>query len=103
MFPHTCANNLPTRLRASGERASLCGKVSVHSLDPLRARRPRLKRIAKVLSLASDLPAEEFHDTHSERGSTVIAQDIFGDPEVTRPDNAPHSEALPIGLRGARR
>jgi hypothetical protein len=48
------------------------GQVSGHPLDPLRARRPRLKRIAKILGLAGHLPIEELHDAHGVRRPPVI-------------------------------
>src|SRR5258708_22350569 len=79
------------------------GQVSGHPLDPLRARRPRLERIAEILGLAGHLPIEELHDAHGVRRLTVIGQDIFSDPEVVRADYPPHYEALPVRLRGTRR
>ena len=45
---------------------------SGHPLDPLRARRPRLERIAEILGLAGHLPIEELHDAHGVRRPPVI-------------------------------
>ncbi len=63
------------QLRAS-ERAAdghpYGGQVSGHPLDPLRARRPRLERIAEILGLAGHLPIEELHDAHGVRRPSVI-------------------------------
>src|ERR1700731_416353 len=79
------------------------GQVSGRPLDPLRARRPRVERIAEILGLAGHLPIEELHDAHRVRRPPVIGQDIFGDPEVARADYPAHREAFPVRLRGARR
>ena len=48
------------------------GQVSGHPLDPLRARRPRLERIAEILGLAGHLPIEELHDAHGVGWPPVI-------------------------------
>src|SRR5437763_4317538 len=97
----------PYQSAAPSERAAdghpYGGQVSGHPLDPLRARRPRLKRIAEILGLAGHLPIEELHDAHGVRRLPVIGQDIFSDPEVARADYPPHCEAFPVRLRRARR
>src|SRR5271168_2372361 len=69
----------------------------------LRARRPRLERIAEILGLASHLSIKELHDAHGVRPPPVIGQDIFSDPEAARADYPPQCEAFPVWLRGARR
>ena len=58
------------------------GQVSAHLLDPLSARRPRLKRIAEVLGLVRHLPVSEFHDAHRVRRPCIVGEDEFSDPEV---------------------
>src|SRR3954453_17675270 len=78
------------------------GQVSGHPLDPLRARRPRLERIAEILGLAGHLPLTELHDAHGVGRPPVIGQNIFSDPEVARADHPPHREAFSVRLRGAR-
>src|SRR4051794_38528498 len=105
---------LPMRKRASwtvsagsSARSSTRGRTTVaaispHSLNPLRARRSGLERVAKVLGLTGHLPIHEFHDTYRMGRPAVIGQDEFRDPEVARTDNAAHREALGIRLRGAR-
>src|SRR3954451_18094785 len=92
----------------SSKRASVIwpssgGQLSGYPLDPLRARRPRLERIAEILGLAGPLPLTELHDAHGIGRPPVIGQDIFGDPEVARAGYPPHGEAFPVRLRGARR
>ena len=61
------------QLRASKRQmAILAGQVSGHPLDPLRARRPRLERIAEILGLAGHLAIEELHDAHGVGRPLVI-------------------------------
>src|SRR3954452_4323896 len=74
-----------------------------HPLDPWRARRPRLERIAEILGLAGHLAIAELHDTHGVRRPPVVRQDIFGDPEVASTGHPPLREAFAVRLRGARR
>src|SRR6202048_1429905 len=78
-------------------------RLSRHPLDPLGARRPRLKRIAEVLGLAGHLPIFELHDAHRARRLPVVSKDEFGDPEVGSAEDAPHGEALHARLCEARR
>ena len=62
------------QLRASERQMAIPygDQVSGHPLDPLRARRPRLERIAEILGLAGHLPVEELHDAHGVRRPLVI-------------------------------
>src|SRR5580658_4821797 len=68
----------------------------------MRARRSRLERVAKVLSLAHHLAIQELHDTHRVGRPPVIRQDEFRDPEVARADDSAHREALGLRLGSAR-
>jgi hypothetical protein len=60
------------QVRANGRCHPYGGQVSGHPLDPLRARRPRVERIAEILGLARHLPIEELHDAHRVRRPPVI-------------------------------
>src|SRR6202030_4008025 len=86
--------------RAANGRASC--RACRSTLDPLRARRPGLERIAEILDLAGHLPIKELHDAHGVRRPPVIGQNKFRDPEITRADDPPHRETFPVRLRGAR-
>src|SRR5580658_1946004 len=55
------------RLRRHPVQAVYGGEVSGHPLDPVRARRPRLERIAEILGLAGHFPIEELHDADGVR------------------------------------
>src|SRR5271163_2525869 len=88
--------------RSNGRGRVAGAPISRHSLDPLRARRPGLEGIGKVLSLARDLAIHELHDAHCVGRSAVIGQDELRDPEVAGPDDSAHREALGVRLRGAR-
>src|SRR5258707_10724377 len=77
--------------------------ISHSPLDPSGARRPRLKRIAEVLGLASHLPVFELHDAHRVRRLPVVSEDEFSDPEVGSAEDPPHREALLVRLRETRR
>src|ERR1700722_6883799 len=74
---------------------------SIHSLDPLRARRSWYERVGEVLGLADDLAIQELHDAHRVRGPAVIGEYEFRDPEVARADDAAHLEAFRVRLRDA--
>src|ERR1700754_3089785 len=76
---------------------------SVHSFGPSGARWARFERFAEVLCLAHDLARVELHDAHDVRGSPVIGDDDFADPEPAGADDAPHGEPLPARLRRPRR
>src|SRR5205814_7942476 len=97
----------PYRSAAPSERAadghSYGCRVSGQPLDPLRARRPRLERIAEILGLAGHLPIEELHDAHGVSRPPIIGQDVFSNPKVGRADHPPYCEAFPVRLHGARR
>src|ERR1700693_3186022 len=105
---------LPIRKRASwavstgsSARSSTRGRAAVapissHSLNPLRARRSGLERVAKVLGLAGHLAIQELHDAHRIGRLAVIGEDEFRDPEVARAEDSTHGEALAVRLRGAR-
>src|SRR5260370_42625297 len=79
------------------------GPTSVHPLDPLSARWPWLKRIAKVLGLADNLPLAELHDAHRVRRLPVVSEDEFSNPEVGGTEDSPHREPLLARLREPRR
>src|ERR1700754_5330786 len=67
----------------------------------MRARWPRLKRIAEVPRLPLDVSVPEFHDAHRVRGRAVVGEHEFCDPEITRADDSPHRKALLVRLNGS--
>src|ERR1700722_17181707 len=69
----------------------------------MRARRPRLERIAEILGFAGHLALAKLHDAHRIGRRPVIAEHIFGDPEIAGANDSPHSEALSVWLHRARR
>src|SRR5580704_2576259 len=77
--------------------------ISAHPLDPLRARRSRLKRIAEVLGLTGNLAAFELHDAHRVRRHAVVGEDELSDPNVGSTEYAPHAKALLVRLSSTRR
>lgn len=76
--------------------------VSGHPLDPLRTRRTRRERVAKILDFPDHIPLQKHHDTRCVRRLSVIRQNIFGDPETACFDDPPNRKAFPVRLRGAR-
>src|SRR5689334_1457591 len=74
---------------------------SVHQLDQMRARRTRLKRIAKVLRLPHDPSVLKFHDTHRIRRRGVVGEHEFRDPQIAVTDDSPHRKALFARLNGS--
>ena len=72
-----------------------------HPLNQMRARRPRLERIAEILRLARNLAVAKLHDAHRVRRRPVIGENEFGDPEVAGADDPPDREALFVRLHGA--
>src|SRR5271165_1491172 len=87
---------------AAGTGLKTGERISPHPLNPLRARRSWLERVAKVLGLAGHLAIPELHDAHRIRRLAVIGEDEFRDPEVARADDSAHREALAVRLCGAR-
>jgi hypothetical protein len=69
----------------------------------LGARGPRGEGIAEVLGLAGHLAVPKLHDADRVGRLAVVGEDKLGDPEVGGAHDAPHREALLVGLGGARR
>src|SRR5271166_3800969 len=95
------AVSMGSSARSSTRGHATVAPISPHPLNPLRARRSWLEWVAKVLGLAGHLAIEELHDAHRIGWLAVIRQDEFRDPEVARADDAAHTEALGVRLRGA--
>src|SRR6476660_5201164 len=67
----------------------------------MRARWPRLERIAEVLRLPHNVSVPEFHDAHRIRGRAVVGEHEFRDPQITVADDSPHRKALLARLNGS--
>src|ERR1700720_3521412 len=86
--------------RTSIEKLLTCRLVD--RFNPLSAPRPRLERVTEVLRLAKDLPIPELHDTDSVGRLPIIADDIFGNPNIAAPKHTPNGEVL-VGQQPSRR
>jgi len=75
--------------------------ISLHPLNPLRARRSGLERVTEVLGLAGHLAIQELHDAHRVGRLAIVREDEFRDLEVARADDAANLEALGVRLRDA--
>src|ERR1700728_2505027 len=62
--------------------------TSRHPLNPLAAPRGRFERISEILCLMHDLALAKLHDAHGVRWSTLVGDDVFGDPEIACPENS---------------
>src|SRR5258707_6230166 len=67
-------------VRSSTRGHATVAPISIHPLNPLRARRSGLERVAEVLGLASNLAILELHDAHRPGRLAVIGDDEFCDP-----------------------
>src|SRR6516225_2817377 len=83
-----------------GPAGTVFGIDSAHQLHQMRARWPRLERIAEVLRFSYNVPVPEFHDAHRIRGRAVVGEHEFRDPEITVADDSPHGKALLARLNG---
>src|SRR5271165_2475959 len=96
------AVSMGSSARSSTRGHATVAPISPHPLNPLRARRSWLERVAKVLGLAGHLAIQKLHDAHRVGRPAVIGEDEFRDPEVARADDSAHREALGLRLRDTR-
>src|ERR1700733_4667510 len=81
----------------ANSRPRLCG----HAFHPLSARCGSHEWIRKVLRFPRNLVAPELHDAHGIGRLAVIAQDEFGDPEITAAKDSSDGKPLLARLSGA--
>jgi hypothetical protein len=68
------------------------GEVSRDLLDPLAPQVRSLERVREILCLAHDLPVAELHNAHRVCWSPLLGDDVFGDPDLTFPEDSPDVE-----------
>src|SRR3974390_352859 len=76
-------------------------RLSVHSLDPLRAECRSWKWIGKVLRFACDFVALELHNAHGVGRFVIVGKDEFGDPKLAAANDSPDRKPLFVRLTGA--
>ena len=52
-------------------------------LDPLRSPGGRFKRIAEILHFSPAFSVFKFHDAHGVHRFSLVADDVFGDPQIS--------------------
>jgi len=67
--------------------------LSLSPLDPLSPPGRGIERTREVLCLASNLAIAELHDANRVDWPLIVADHVFGDPQVAASEHAPDGEA----------
>lgn len=69
------------------------GAETLHDrLNPLATPCGRLERIREILGFVNDLAVGELHNAHGVRGTPLIGDGVFRDPEICSSENSPDVE-----------